>query len=179
MRDRDRRFANLTDEAKIAKVCEDAGFVRTVQRGHCFSSGSGLIQSDKVSSCREYSFPRQTDECNPTGFIGRHTRSGPALTVKVSEKHDVYVVEIQTHSLRRDDAERWVLSSRGVEKYVTELSFDSKDTIYVDANTLCTSRLVALLQRELSASWNITTSVTLKEDATHTLLVTNENGNKF
>ena len=50
MRDHDRKIANLTDEAEIAKVCEDAGFVRTVQRGHCFWSGSGLIQSDKVSS---------------------------------------------------------------------------------------------------------------------------------
>ena len=68
MRDRDRRFANLTDEAKIAKVCEDAGFVRTVQRGHCFSSGSGLTQSDKGRKCREYTLLRQTDKCYPTGW---------------------------------------------------------------------------------------------------------------
>ena len=88
--------------------------------------------------------------------------------MKVSKIHGVYEVEIQTYSLRRDGAKRWIPSSRDVEQYVTELSFDSKDSIYVDANTLGTGRLVALLQRELPASWNITTSVTLKEDTTNT-----------
>ena len=173
--DRDRKICNLLDEAKNCKVCEDAGFVRTVLIGHHFSSSRGLIQFVNVSLCREYTFPRDDDESYPAGFIEHHTRIGAALAVKVSEVHDVYGVEIKMYSIQN------LLEplSRCAEIYVTELSFGSLDSIYFDSDTFSTGRPCASIDKKRPASPNMTTSVTLKDNATHTFLLINEIGNTF
>ena len=115
--------------------------------------------TDKVSSCREYTLLRQTDERYPRAFDGSHIRSGPSLTVKASKSR----LTLHGEMVQNDE-----YFGAEASNNVTELSFDIEDSIYVDANTLGTGRLVALLDMELPASWNITTSVTLKEDVTHT-----------
>ena len=78
--ERNELIANLPEAARLATVCEDAGFVRTVSQGQCCMTGPQL---DDLGTrvCREYAHLRDHLAAYPKGSIGVNTLFGPALEV--------------------------------------------------------------------------------------------------
>ena len=95
-----------------------------------FSEGQFFVTGSAValeglgirSLCRDYSHPR--DASYLKGVIGRNTKIGTAMGVLVTNQFDRYGVEIKIDSLANDGSQSWVVISRGVERYVTEIFLD-------------------------------------------------------
>ena len=69
---RDEEFENLPAGIKLAKICEDAGFTRTVSAGQLFVTRSAveLIGVGVASSCREFTHLRDEAASYPKRAIG-------------------------------------------------------------------------------------------------------------
>ena len=164
--DLDRKIANLLGEAKNFESVQGCGVRQNSSNRTLF-----LVQP-WTCSVRQRQFMPRLHPSSRRGRklpnrIGLHTRHGRALAVKVSAVHDVYGVEIQMYVQRGDGSKSLELFSRCANIDVTELSFGSSDSIYFYADTFSTRRPCAPIDKERPASPNMTTSVTLKENATH------------
>ena len=96
-------------------------------------------------SCRDNTHPRDSQLSYLKGVIGNSTKIGPVLEVLVTVHYGRYGIAINADSLAKCASEPWVVISRGVEGYVTELSLDCTEPMYVDTSALDTGKRVAFI----------------------------------
>ena len=118
------RVERLSQQNRVIKFCIDAGFLTTVDVGHCFKTKDTEEFSPFTDSvaCREYTLPRDEKSSDPTGWIPGNTKIGPVLEVTTSYLQGKYGVEIRIESVNKDNYHSWVRISHGLKKLVTDLS---------------------------------------------------------
>ena len=81
-------------------MCQDAGFTKTVTKGHFFVTRSAVSLEELgiTSSCREYTHHFDEFKSYPKGIIGNNTKIGPALDVLFSKQRGRYGVAIKIDS---------------------------------------------------------------------------------
>ena len=62
-------------------------------------------------------------------FVRGNTRIGPVLEVKVTNHLERYGIEIKIGSMEKDGSQYWIVISRRVRKYVTELLQENKNLV--------------------------------------------------
>ena len=102
-----RKYADLPEQGKLTKLCSNAGFSKSIEKGQFFITldkncwimsrvffAHTLLRSDQASQVK--------------GWIRGNTKIGPGLEVKVC--------------YRRDRTCSWVRIVNGINKYVPETS---------------------------------------------------------
>ena len=133
-RKQDEEVSNLSETSKFDAACEDAGFVKTVCVGQFFMTRSEVQLSmfGNTSACREYTLPRDHLDSYPKGVIGINAKIGPALGVVVTKRYELYGIEVKIDSLKKDGTKSWVVISRSIVRYVTELALDHNEPMRLD-----------------------------------------------
>ena len=85
---RDEDVAHLLEAAKLAIVCEDAGFVRPVCVGQLLMTMSTVKPSmfGDSSACRKNNHPRDHPDTYLRGAVGINTKICPVLDVVVTRR---------------------------------------------------------------------------------------------
>ena len=65
--------------------------------------------------------PRDDKRSKPKGWIRGNTKIGPVLEVKVTNYLERDGIEVKIGSMQNDGSQSWIVISRGIIKYVTEL----------------------------------------------------------
>ena len=133
VRQREEQFENLPGDLQLTKACDDAGFTRNVSPGQ-------LLQAHVENICKS----RNDKRSEPKGFIRGHTRSGLALEDKITKHFDRHGIEITINSTQKDGTQSWIVISRSIEKYVTELSEENKKPILHEEASSSTGKPVAM-----------------------------------
>ena len=81
-------------------------------------------------------------------FIRGNTKICPVLEVKVTKHFDRHGIEIMTDCMQKDGTQSWIVISRDVNKYVTELPEENKKLVHYEAASSSTEELVAMKQKE-------------------------------
>ena len=85
----------------------------------------------------------------PTQKIIRgDTKIGPVLEVKIRKQRDRRGIAIKIDSMHKDGTQSWIVFSRRVDKYVTELSEENKKPIHYEEASSSTGQLVAVERRQ-------------------------------
>ena len=87
---------------------------------------------------------RNDKRSEPKGFIRGHTRSGLAREDKSTKHFDRHGIEITINSAQKDGTQSWIVISRSIEKYVTELSEENKKPILHEEASSSTGKPVAM-----------------------------------
>ena len=94
------------------------------------------VPAQGTGSCRENTSPR--DDKGST----------PKLEIKVSNYMERYEIEIKVDSMQNDGSQSWIVTSRGIGKYVNELPEDNKKSIHYEDVASSAGKLVAIKQQE-------------------------------
>ena len=91
----------------------------------------------------------------------REYKTWPVLDVKVTNYMERVGIEIKTDSLQTDGSRSWIVISRGINKYVTELPEENEKPIHYEEVTPVAGELVATKQQEqfISSSSSFSTTV--------------------
>ena len=89
------------------------------------------VPAQGTGSCRENTSPR--DDKGST----------PKLEIKVSNYMERYEIEIKVDSMQNDGSQSWIVTSRGIGKYVNELPEDNKKSIHYEDVASSAGKLVA------------------------------------
>ena len=84
------------------------------------------------------------------------------LEVKVANHLDRDGIEMKIDSTMKDWSQSWIVISRGVKKYATELSEENKKPVLYEEASSSTGKLVAMKQKEQiipSSSWSTTSLI--------------------
>ena len=118
MREYEQRFADLTEHAKLTKLCSNAGLAKTIEKGQFFMTLDD-DQLDRLNgSCWEYTLPRSDQSSQEKGWIRGNMKIGPAPDVVVCYHQGRYGVEIKIESLFGDKTCSWVRRVNGIKTYV-------------------------------------------------------------
>ena len=117
-----KKFAILPDDIQTIKTCSDAGFMKTVWAGHYFTTihEVEMARLGCTGSCRENTL-RDNPTTIPKGWILGCTKIGPVLEVAVSSHLGRYGIKMKIVSMQNDGSKSWVVISRGMNKYVTDM----------------------------------------------------------
>ena len=88
-----------------------------------------------AGSCREYTSPRDDERSTPKEWIRGDTKIGPILEVKVTHHLYQHGIEIKIDSMQKGRSQSWIVISRGMNKYVNELSEENGKSIHVEEVT--------------------------------------------
>ena len=82
---RKRRLESLLEIEKLSQICHDARFTKVVEQGRHLVTRSAIDLEEQgiTSSCREYTLPRDDQNCYPKETIGDSTRIGPSMEAKL------------------------------------------------------------------------------------------------
>ena len=117
------KFENLAEDLQLIKACDDAGWKRNDSLGQLFATIHDVQLEGFCcsNSCREYSHPRHDHRSEPEGAIRGNTKIGPVLEVKDTRHFDRYGIETKIGSVQKKGTQSWIVISRSVSKYMTEL----------------------------------------------------------
>ena len=85
---------------------------------------------------------------DPKQFLRGNTKIGPVLEVKITKEFDRRGIEIKIDSMQKDGTQSWMVISRGVGKYVTELAVDHTKPFHYEEASSGTGQLVAMEERQ-------------------------------
>ena len=124
------RIEKLSQQDKLSKFCMDAGFLTTVEIGQYFMTKdtAEFSQVTDAVACREYTVPREEETSEPKGWIRGNTKIGPVLEVTTCCLQGKQGVEIRIQSMNKDNSHSWVRISHGVNKLVTNLNNNERET---------------------------------------------------
>ena len=144
------KFENVPEDLQPIEACDDAGFKRNVSLGHFFVAIHDIQMAGFgcTNSCREYSHLRNDHRSEPKGAIRGNTKFGPVLEVKVTKDFDLSGIEIKIDSLQKDGTQSWIVISRGVNKYATELLEENRRPINYEGASPSAGTLAAMEQKE-------------------------------
>ena len=143
-------FENLPEDIRVSKACDDAGFRRKVSLGQVFVTlhDIELAGFGFAGSCREYTSSRDDKRSKPRRWIRENTKIGPVLEVTVTSYLERYGIQVKIDSMPNDGTQSWIVISRGIKKYVTELPEENKKPIHYEEVASSTGKLVAIKQQE-------------------------------
>ena len=124
LREYEQKFAALPEQEKLTKLCSNARFPKNIDKRQFFITLDEEGPDDMKTSCREYTLPRSEETSRVRGWIRGITKIGPVLGVKVCSHQGRYGVEIMIESLIRDRTVSWVRIVNGINKCVTEMSYE-------------------------------------------------------
>ena len=106
--------------------------------------------STKLTPCESDNFVSRRDEkgSKTKGWIRGNTQIRPASEVKVTNYLERDGIEIKIDFMRKDATQSWIVISRGLDKYVTELPEVNKKPIHFEEAPSSTGKLVAMRQKE-------------------------------
>ena len=84
--------------------------------------------------------PRDDERSIPKGWVRGNTKGGPVLQVNVTNYLERYGIEIKTDSMQNDGSQSWIVISRGMNKYVSELPEENGKSIHHEEATTSTGR---------------------------------------
>ena len=84
----------------------------------------------------------------PKGLIRGNTKYGPVLEVNATNHLQRYGIEIKMDSVQKDGTQSWIVISRSINKYVTELPEEIKKPIHCEDVALSTVRFVPMKQKQ-------------------------------
>ena len=113
LREYEQKSADLPEHLQLTKLCSNAGFAKTVEKGHFFTTLDDDQLDRLKGSCRE---------SQVKGWVRGNTKIGPVLDVMVCYHQGRYGVEIKIESLFGDKFCSWVRIVNGINKNVTEMS---------------------------------------------------------
>ena len=118
------RVERLSQQNRVIKFCNDAGFLTTVDVGQYFMTKDTeeFSQFTESVACREYTLPGDEKSSDPKGWIRGKTKIGPVLQITTSYLQGKYGVEIRIESVNKDNSHSCVRISHGLNKLVTHLS---------------------------------------------------------
>ena len=119
LREYEQKFAELSEQQKLTKLCSNAGFSKNIGKGtilHLMTTGL----DETKTSCREYTLPRSEETSRVRGWVRGNMEIGPVPDVKVCYHQGRNGVEIMIESLFRDRTVSWVRIVNGI--IVTETS---------------------------------------------------------
>ena len=91
-------------------------------------------------------------------MIKNDTKIDPVLETLATLHVGRNGIEIKTHSMMNDGTEHWVVISRGIERYVTELTLDQHQPMRVDRIAVSIGRFVTFIpwkkQSQASSSFS-------------------------
>ena len=116
---------SLALENKVSKFCKEAGFMRVVEVGQYFVTGS--LRQFRSVACREYTLPRDDPASHAKGWIQGNMRIGPVLEVTTSFRHFKYGIEIRIWCTNQDNSQSWARISYGTTKHVVESIQDNTE----------------------------------------------------
>ena len=73
---------------------------------------------------------------------------GPVLEVQVANNLERYRIEIRIDSMQNDGTQSWIVISRGIDKYVTELSEENEKLTHYEEVALGAGQLIAMKHKE-------------------------------
>ena len=121
LREYKRKFANLSDDLRLIRLCSDAGFMKTVARGQYFVILDEAELATLDGSCREHTLTRDDQFSKKKDGPWKH-EDRSVLEVTVSCHQGRFGIEIRINSLFGDGSHSWVMIGNGLNKYVTEPS---------------------------------------------------------
>ena len=96
-----------------------------------------------INLCREYTDPRDEPKIEPKCVIGDNTKIEPIHDNLATTQYGRFGIEVKIGSLTKNDGSiSWAVISRGVGRYVTELSMVCTELRYVERITLTMGRPV-------------------------------------
>ena len=73
---------------------------------------------------------------------------GPVLEVNVTNHLERYGIQINIDSMQNDGTGSWIVSGKGIDKYVTELPEENKKPLHFADVATSPGQLVAMKQKE-------------------------------
>ena len=114
-----------------------------------------------AGSCREYKSPRDDERSKPKGWIRWNTKIDPVLEVEVTNFLERYEIEVKIDSMQNDGSQSWIVISRGINRYVTDLPEENEKLIHYEELALGAKKPIATKQQELSIPSSSSSSSTL------------------
>ena len=84
--------------------------------------------------------------------IRGNVKNGPVLEVKVTNYLERFGIAVEIDSMQNDGTQSWIVISRGIIKYVTELLEENKKPIHFEEVATSAGQLVAMKQKDQSSS---------------------------
>ena len=114
-------------------------------------SDAHLTGYDSTNSCREYTVPRSDERVQPKRISSQHT-NWSSIGSHGHKYFDRYGIQIKIDSLKKEETQSWMVSSRRVDKYLTELRI--RQRLFILTKRLQVEKLDAITQRteQLKAS---------------------------
>ena len=118
------RVQNLSKEEQLIKLCEDAGFVKTVAPAQFFITRDAgeFSEFDGHVGCRDCTLPRDEESSTPKRWIRENTKISPVLEVTTNYHHGKPGIEIGIASLSGDESHSWVRIFSDLNKFETDLT---------------------------------------------------------
>ena len=102
-----------------------------LEGGRTFITRPAMLVSyhGHTTTCREYSHTRDFQNDRLQDVLGANTVSGPVWVVNVTRPFGRCCIEVEMDSVSGDNSQSWVVISRGVARYASEIS--AKQSQYV------------------------------------------------
>ena len=138
LRDHHEKFENVSKEIKVTQTCEIAGCLLLDNASE--QSTTLMMVWRKTAACREYTLPRDHDDCEPVGWIRGFAMIGPVIQVRVTYYAEQYGIEIQVKSMLNNGPLSWISQSRRPNKYVHEI-YEEKEVPSYDEGLASGTRI--------------------------------------
>ena len=135
--DTDGNLQNVQMTFQVIRFSTDAEFMKAATEGQHFTTihDVEMAKPGCPEPCRECTLPRDDDLLWPKRQI-RGKTIGPALEVIVTGHQGRYGIEIRIDSMQNDGCQIWIVISRGMNKYVTEMREEKRrNSNSVEANS--------------------------------------------
>ena len=76
LREYEQKFAELPEQGKLTKLCSNAGFSKTIDKGQFFITLDDDTFDSLKGSCGEYTLPQSDESSNLKGWIRGNTKIG-------------------------------------------------------------------------------------------------------
>ena len=128
MRKHYEKLENLPEDFGLEIISADARFMRSMCEGQFFITAPNvkLEGYGGTSLCREYTLHREDKRIRPKRIIQGNSKIGLVLDVLVTRHFGHYAIEVKIVSIIEDVTQSWVVISRGLAKYVTELALNQQ-----------------------------------------------------
>ena len=134
----------------MSKAFEDVGFIRNASLGQYFVTAHGIWLAGLgcAGSCREYRSPRDDKGSKPKGLTQGNTKNCTVLEVNVTNHLERHGIEMKIDSLQKHGTQSWIVISRCINKYVTELRKENKKPVQCEEVQTSEGELVVMKQKE-------------------------------
>ena len=145
VRQQKEKFENFPEDLQRTQARDDASFIRNVSPGQFIvtSIWKDMAVQAHVGNIRIFETMLQ-----PKGFIRGNTKIGLVFEVKSTKQFDRHGIEIKIDSMQKDGTQSWIVTSRGIDKFVTEPPEVNKKPIHYEEASSSTGKPIAMEQRE-------------------------------